>query len=109
MSEMTVSSAILLGLLDEISRHRALADHETDLIEAIVVCQRKRDLGTRTGERTTFKWTLTKDRALLRSAKVQGGIKRFAARHGITPNAASSRLRVLRKTTSCETAAGRVG
>lgn len=30
------SSAKILALLDEISRHRALADEETDILEAII-------------------------------------------------------------------------
>lgn len=33
---MPISSSMLLSLLDEVGRRRALADHETDLVEAIV-------------------------------------------------------------------------
>lgn len=33
---MPVSCAMLLSLLDEVGRRRALWDHETDILEAII-------------------------------------------------------------------------
>lgn len=89
MTEMTIASSRLLGLLDEIGRNRALTDEETDMIEEIV-----------SQDTTPFRWNPRLDQGLLRAAGPNGGrdggIARFARRHGITPMAAYSRLHRLR-------------
>ncbi len=80
----------LLDWLTEISRHRALQDHETDVIEAIV-CRGHKAQGVR------FKWNPHLDLALKRASITKGGIRRFAERHGISPQSAYDRLNKIRK------------
>lgn len=89
MSEICLHPDRLLSLLDEIGRHRALSDEETDLIEAIV-CRGHRTAGLRT------RWTPKLDRALLRAASQRGGIRAFADKNQMSPMAAHRRLTKLR-------------
>lgn len=86
----------LLALLEEIGRNRALADHETDLIEDIV------NMGL-----PAFRWNPRTDRALLTASNCPGGIARFARRYGITGQAAYDRLYRLRRRKRREGANGR--
>ncbi len=76
----------LLQILTELGRHRALADHETDLVEDIV------NMG-----QVAFRWNPRADRALLTASHSPGGIARFARRYGITGEAAYCRIKRLRK------------
>lgn len=76
----------LLRLLIELGGHRALADHETDLVEDIV------NMG-----QVAFRWNPRTDRALLTAAHYPGGIARFARRYGITGQSAYDRLYRIRK------------
>ncbi|MEW9855918.1 hypothetical protein [Novosphingobium sp. M1R2S20] len=80
----------MLSLLDEIGRHRALTDDETDIVEAIV-CRGHRSTGIRT------RWTPEMDEALLEAAKVDGGIARHAQKIGVRPMSCHMRLNKLRK------------
>lgn len=82
---MTIDGEILLGLLTEVSRSRALADHETDLVEEIVML-----------EADGFRWNPRLDQGLVRASSNAGGIARFARRHSITPMAAYCRLSRIR-------------
>lgn len=81
LAEITVHPDLLLSLLEELGSHRALADHETDLIEEIVT------MGL-----LPFRWNNRLDRALVLAANSPGAIARFARRHGITSDTAYSRL-----------------
>lgn len=90
MSQICLQSDLLLNLLTEIGKHRALADHETDLIEAIV-CRGHRSSGN------YHRWTPDMDRKLLKAANQRGGIKAFSERHGLAMWSAYSRLRKLRE------------
>lgn len=80
----------LLALLNEIGRHRALADHETDIVEAIV-CRGHRSSGIR------IRWTSPMDRRLINAAKRRGGVRLFAEQNGMNPMAAHKRLEKLRR------------
>lgn len=80
MKIIEVRADMLETLLEEIGSHRALHDTETDLLEDIV------DLNSQ-----GFRWNVRTDLALARAAHSTGGIKRFAARYGITQDAAYSR------------------
>jgi len=90
MTEICVNSEFLLGLLTEVSRSRALAHHETDVLEAIV-CRGHKSAGIR------IRWTTTLDRKLMQASNSKGGIKRFALANGISEMAAYRRVHVLRK------------
>lgn len=84
-----VSATILMRLLDDVGRTRALLDEETDLVELIV---------TR-GHRCTgvkLKWTPNIERELLRASHRKSGIRAFATQHGITEQAAYDKLSRLR-------------
>ncbi len=92
----TINPSLVLAMLDEIGRTRALADHETDLIEDIVM------MGV-----IPFRWNPRLDRALLLAANSHGGIARFARRHLITRASADcrlTRLRLRRKKRKTDTA-----
>lgn len=80
MSIIELRTDLLERMLEELGSHRALEDHETDLLEDIC------DMRTR-----GFRWTKRADLALARSAHSKGGIRRFAARYGITEGAAYMR------------------
>ncbi len=90
MSEICLHPDKLLGLLDEIGRHRALTDDETDIIEAIV-CRGHKSTGVR------FDWNPRLDIKLTIAGNTRGGVRRFAEHHLITPQAAYDRLHKLRK------------
>ncbi len=92
----TINPTLVLAMLDEIGRNRALVDHETDLIEDIVT------MGV-----IPFRWNPRLDRALLLAATSHGGIARFARRHLITRASADcrlTRLRLRRKKRKTDTA-----
>lgn len=72
MSEFCVLPEFLLGLLTEVSRTRALADHETDMLEDIIAMQIE-----------PFRWNPRLEVQLLTASASPGGIARFARRHGI--------------------------
>jgi len=93
MTAISIDSARLLDLLTEIGRNRALTDRETDLIEDIVMTERK-----------PFRWNSRLDIALERAAQCPGGIARFARRHNITAGMAYARLHRLRKRKGCKVA-----
>lgn len=77
---------VLLGLLEEVGRHRALTDRETDLIEDIVAM-----------DTTPFRWNPRLDGQLKTASHSPGGIARFARRYGITSGSAYQRLDRLRR------------
>lgn len=84
-----VSATILMRLLDDVGRTRALLDEETDLVELIV---------TR-GHRCTgvkFRWTPNIERELMRASHRPSGIRAFATQHGITENAAYKQISKIR-------------
>ena len=89
-NRICVHPDVLLALLTELGKHRALADHETDIIEAIV-CRGHRSTGLR------IRWAGAMDRRLVAAAKSRGGVRQFAERNGIPPKAAYDRLSKLRK------------
>lgn len=74
---ISVRSEFLLGLLDEVGSKRALADHETDIIQEIV-----------TANQQPFRWNPRLNNQLEVAASSPGGIRRFARRLGITEGAA---------------------
>jgi hypothetical protein len=90
MTEMCFHPDKVLDWLTEISRTRALKDEETDIIEAIV-CRGHQSTGQR------FRWNPRLDLALKRASLTKGGIKRFAEKHGMSPQAAYDRLNKIRK------------
>jgi hypothetical protein len=90
VSAIQVETEILLSLLTEVGRSRALADHETDLIEAIVY------RSTRTTA-MRIKWTPQLDNELWRTSKKRGGVKRFAIEHGFPPRRVYQRLCRIKK------------
>jgi len=81
---------IALRLLDEVSRTRHLTTEETDLLERLI-CRGHKSAGVR------IRWTATLDRKLAQAAHSKGAIQRFAEQQGITPMAAYSRLRIIRR------------
>lgn len=97
MSEICVPTDLLLGLLTEIGKNRALAGHETDIVEAIV-CKGHRSAGIR------VQWTSRLDRKLLSAAQTKGGIRLFAAKNNIPPQSAYDRLHKLRKAKAAQVA-----
>ncbi len=80
----------VLALFDEIGRHRALRDDETDIIEAIV-CRGHLSGGIR------IKWTPNLDRELKAVAITRGGVRTFAAKHGFGENAVRQRIAWIRR------------
>ena len=84
-----VMPALLMRLLDEIGRTRALQDEETDLIEILV----------NRGHRSTggnFRWTPKLERELMRASYRRGAIRDFAEKHGMSGDAAYTRLKKIR-------------
>lgn len=90
VQQICVSKDFLFGLLDEVSRTRALADHETDILEAIV------SRGHRSQGRNV-QWNARLDVKLMTASASKGGIKRFAIAQGISEKSAYMRLHKLRK------------
>lgn len=84
-----VPAPLAMRLLEEINRHRALHDDETDLLE-ILVTRGHRSTGIR------LKWTPELERELKRVSHRPHGVRTFAARHGITEKAAYDKLARLR-------------
>jgi curved DNA-binding protein CbpA len=84
-----VMPALLMRLLDEIGRTRALHDEETDLIEILV------NRGHRT-QRIRFAWSPALERELMRASHRKGSIRNFAAKHGISEKACYCRLDKMR-------------
>lgn len=90
MSDICVQSQFLLSLIDEIGRTRALHDHETDILEAIITKGHQ-------SRGINFRWTASLNTKLLVASASKGGIKRFAERHGITDQSARTQIKRLRK------------
>lgn len=90
MQQICIQPDFLMSLLDEVSRHRALSESESMMLEATLQ-QGHRSQSIR------FRWTATLDRQLLQASTSRGGIKRFAIVHNITLQAASNRVLRLRK------------
>jgi hypothetical protein len=84
-----VMPAILMRLLDEIGRTRALHDEETDLVE-ILVNRGHRKSGLK------VHWTPDLERALMRASHRPSGIRTFAAKHGVSENACYKRICVVK-------------
>lgn len=85
MSEFCLRPDIVLGLLDEISRHRALEPHETDMIEELVALEVK-----------PFRWNPRLENQLMVASASPGGITRFARRVGIDKWVAYAKLHRIR-------------
>lgn len=85
MSEFCLRPDIVLGLLDEISRHRALEPHETDMIEELVSLEVK-----------PFRWNPRLENQLMVASDSPGGITRFARRVGIDKWVAYAKLHRIR-------------
>jgi hypothetical protein len=89
MTQICLHPDKLLAILDELSRHRALTNEETDMLEAIIS-------RGHVSRNIRFRWTTTIDRALMTAAHSRGGLKRFCERYGVTDGAARVRLHRLR-------------
>lgn len=86
MSEFCLKPETVFALLDEVSRHRALAPHETDMMEEILAMDTE-----------PFKWNPRLETQLLTASHSPGGIRRFAARIGVGEIVARQKLYRLRK------------
>lgn len=86
MSEFCLRPDIVFALLDEVSRHRALAPHESEIMEEILAM-----------EIDHFRWNPRLESQLLVAAASPGGIARFSRRFDIPPYAAYCKLHRLRK------------
>ena len=73
MSEFCLNPLAVLAMLDEISRHRALTDHESYLLQTA--------MGQ---DESTPRWTPKMETQLLAASRTSGGIARFARTHGFT-------------------------
>lgn len=80
---------MLLSLLDEVGRHRALSDSESQLLESVIVKEAKES-------RRLHKWTPEEDRELRRVQFRRRGVADFAKRIGVSESAAWSRIQVIR-------------
>ena len=87
---------IVLGLLDEISRHRALEPYESDIMQDLI------EIDT-----TPFRWNPRLEGQLISASTSPGGITRFARRVGIDKWTAYAKLHRLkqRQTRKAEKAA----
>lgn len=83
---------MLLELVGRIEKMRALLDDESILVERIIKRERDRS-GIRIKKRV---WTKPEKAALLKAAKLRGGVKKFALAHGIEERTAWHMLRNLR-------------
>lgn len=86
------------ALLDEVSRHRALTEEESLILERIVCRGHRRQSGRIT-------WTPKLDQELLKCHNRPGAIRSFAERNGMTPRAAYVRIDKLRAK-KCRSVAG---
>jgi hypothetical protein len=84
-----VAPETLMRLLDDVGRTRALLDDETDLVELIVTRGHR-------GQGVKLKWTADIERELRRVSARPSGVRSFAARYGITEQAAYDKLSRLR-------------
>ena len=84
-----VLPSILMRLLDEIGRTRALHDEETDLVE-LIVTRGHRKSGAKAH------WTPDLERALMRASHRPSGVRAFAAKHAISENAAYKRISLVK-------------
>lgn len=90
MNCIPVPADLAFRLLDELSRARALADDETDLLE-LIVSRGHQSRGIR------VQWTPKLERALWRASHSKGAVRRFAQDQGITEMACYKRIAVLRE------------
>jgi len=88
-SAIPVPPSILMRLLDEVGRTRALLDEETDLVELIVT------RGHQSGGHNV-RWTPNLERELIRASHRPSGIRAFAELHGISENAAYKRISLVK-------------
>lgn len=86
MGHICVRSELLLGLLEEVSRTRALASHETDMLQDLIAAPE-----------ACFEWTEQHCADLLEAAARGDGVARFARRNGISPRAAYQKLFRMRR------------
>ena len=86
---MKVDPILLLGLLDEVGRLRALNDTESQLLEMAILKEAK-------PIRRLHKWTRDEDRELLRVQFRRRGVAELAHRIGVSESAAWSRVQALR-------------
>jgi len=84
-----VMPALLMRLLDEIGRTRALHDEETDLVEILV------NRGHRS-QSVRFQWSPNLERELARASHRASGVRAFASQHGLSENACYKRLCLMR-------------
>lgn len=82
---------LLLELVGRIEKHRALSDDESRLVEALVRKEKRR-----ADNRVIRVWTRQQKDELERMAKLRGGVKKFAAKHGMPDKVAWAMLRNLR-------------
>ena len=88
-SPIPVPPSILMRLLDDVGRTRALLDEETDLVE-IIVTRGHQSSGL------NFRWTPNLERELMRASHRASGVRAFASQHGITENAAYKRISLVK-------------
>ena len=79
--ELTLDCDVMLAILDDLGKTRPLTELESGIVEEIVA-----------RENDEFRWNPRLDVQLMVSSGSNGGIKRFAQRHGILPHCAYARL-----------------
>lgn len=89
-SEIAVSPALVLALLEEVGRSRSLSREESELMERIVDRNHQSEL-------RNVNWTPALDAELAIAKEMKGGIRQFALSHDMTPQAAYGRLNKIRK------------
>lgn len=87
---MKVDPVLLMVLLEEVGRARALSEAESRLLESVIRKEAK-------PARQTHKWTKANDRTLLRVQHRPRGVADYAKRVGVSEHAAWMRLDRLRK------------
>lgn len=88
-SEIAVSPALVLALLEEVGRTRRLSREESELMERIVDRNHQSEL-------RNVNWTPALDAELGSAKAVKGGIRQFALSHKMSPQAAYGRLNKLK-------------
>ena len=86
MTEFCLKPDIVLGLLDEISRIRALEPHESDIMQDLIELEAK-----------PFRWNPRLEVQLMIASASPGGITRFAQRVGIDKWTAYAKLHRLKQ------------
>lgn len=86
MTEYCLKPELVFSLLDEVSRHRALLPHESDILQDLIEIDAK-----------PFRWNPRLETQLVLAASSPGGIRRFAERIGIAHGTAIVKLHRLRK------------